>query len=657
MESVIPKYDPFNPPKDFTNWILSINKSWLDRISYQPFEDYVKQCHDWINEAVDVSSLEEGTERYMDLLKQERERFKLNSLYYLNKYNYYKEAKADGGKIKVTTCDSQNVMAFLVDAGFNLAIAKARGIRASSTFLPIVGLKAKCYKNIHIKYICSDDKKVKNLFDDKLKFSSQNDPDWMQMSILSDRIDGYHYGIKDRQGKVRGLNSKITINAPSKDAINGQNPDIVLIDEAPSIAIFDIMLKEGRPGLFTSDPITNVRSMTKQIISFGSSQSDEEGDRQVSDAFESYWKGLYDSFQKGDFYEGTIPVFFDCFSIPGMTRESYEKEMKVYSQSGKESDIIRGRKHYPTCPDDVFLRNIDTIIPYEDIQGQLDKIYMYIKSRELSLVRGYFQPIYNKEIVMPEGFPSPFAIRDVQFVPCADGYDSQATVTIFEHPKKDWIHRYYQGTDPIVGVGGHSKFSSSIFDGAEKSDSGKTISAILNCRPTNYKLAYEQAYCLHLYYSNPQKGCFIPELLEINVGNEYHSYCEAMKFGYNMLSNLDLPDYLQVGDQIIGINKKSNNKDKILNKTEELFSCYGDRIFHDSVFQQLKTYVRHKNKMGNDSFSPATKADYDDEIDSCTYAYICYLSSNYTAKNIKTEGEVKNKVRKLVFRNGYNQYV
>ena len=165
-----------------------------------------------------------------------------------------------------------------------------------------------------------------------------------------------------------------------------------------------------------------------------------------------------------------------------------------------------------------------------------------------------------------------------------------------------------------------------------------------------------QSYCLHLYYSNIAKNHFIPELLEINVGNEYHSYCEVMKFGYNMVANLDLPDYLRCGDQIVGINKRSVNKDRILNKTYEVLSSYIDRIYIDSVLQQVKTYVRHKNKIGNDSFSPATKNDFDDEIDAITYAYICYLCSSYVPKNIRMEALNPIRRRRLIVKNGILQY-
>lgn len=647
----LPEYNPLEPSEDFVRWILSINRSWRDRIIYEPFEGYVNQCNEWLAEKGRVEYYEEGTEQYNHAIKQERERFKVNSLYYMEKYNWFKYAKAEGGKLKTITCDSQKVICFLIDLGASQAIAKARGIRSTSTYLPVLGLKAKCFKNLHGKYICSDKTKSEQLFSDYIKFSAQEDPHWMQPNICGDSKTHYEYGLKMDKGEKQGLCSKISISAPSKDVINAANPDIDMIDEAPSIPIFDIMLQEARPALFVSDPVTNKRKMSKQIIAWGSSQVDES-ETQTSDAFEQWWKSLYEQWLKGNYEEGIVPLFFDCFAIPGMTESEYEREKRVAESKNKEAAIIRFRKHYPTCPEDVFLKNVDTLIPFEDIQAQLEKIYLCIKKQSIVIQRGYFEPVYDKKDPLPPEIGSPFRIINANFVPLPDGREKDATVTIFMPPEYNWMNRYFQGTDPIVGQSGHSKFASAIWD-----KKLNTLSAVVNCRYSTYKKSYEQAYLLHLYYSDINNRRHIPELIEINVGNEYNTYCEVMRTGLNMTARLELPEYLQTGDHIIGVRKTSDNKDRILNKTQELMELYGGRIYIEDFWLQAKSYVRHPNKKGyKDSFAPSDKFSFDDILDAGTYAYINSLCCSQSPRDLGEQAQSNRPKRRAVFKDGHLQY-
>lgn len=646
------KYNPTEPDENFVKWILSINKSWRDRTTFQPFEDYKNQCEDWIKENLRVHNFEPDSEEQRQAILKEGSRVKENSLYYMKKYNWYVEASANGGKLKTTTCEVQDVMCFLIDYGCSMLIAKARGIRSTSTFLPVAGMKVRRYKNMSVQYICSSETKAKKLFDEKVKFSTQSDPEWLQPRVGSETKKGIEYYKQVAKGEREGMKSKLFIDAPSKDVVNAINPNLVLIDEAPSIGMFDIMMQEARPALFTFDPDTGERRMTKQLIAWGSSQEDEEG-AQVSDEFENYWKALYANYQKGDYSDGFVPVFFDCWAIPGLTEEMYNNERTVAISKQKESALIRFRKHYPTCPDDVFLRNADTLIDFEDIQGQLERIYMLIKIHKLTLMKGYFEPIYDQNHPLPLELGSPYRIIGTNWVPVDDTELDKATVTIFAHPNYDWVNRYYQGTDPIVGTGGHSMFASAIWDNCSEKDDGKTIAAILNCRHTNYHKDYEQAYCLHLYYSNPSQNHFIPELLEINVGHTYHTYCEVMRYGYNMIANAELPDSLRCGEQIIGINKKSPNAPHILFKTKDLMFNYCGRIMIPEFWQQARTYVRDKRaNVTVDRFSPNDKTDFDDILDGGTYAYICSQCSHREPKNIRTENQASKPQKQLVYRNG-----
>lgn len=651
----LPKINPFQPPDDFVAWVKSINKSFLSMIRYAPFEEYCAQAIEWKNNRPNTKSTEK-TER-IDAIKEEVIRLRCNSLYYMEAFNYYKEMKAEGGKLKTTTCMSQKVLCFILDLGISAFITKARGIRASSTFLPVLGMKARINKNLHAKFVCSDTKKVEGLFEDKLKFSYEYDPEFMRVNVGSDRRDGMEFFYKIAKGETGGLNSKIIIHAPSKDVINGLNPDIVVIDEAASIAMFKAIMQQGRPAMFTFDPVTEERSMTKQVIAWGTSQPFDGKSQNVSEEFLHEWKRLADEWDKDIYTSGIVPIFFDWSAVPGLTQEMYEQERSIAEGTGKDIDIKAFRNNYPSCVEDILLSSVETLIPYEEIAARLDNINLLIKNRKLVLERGYFIPIYDRSQPLPPEIGSPFKIIGAEWYPTPDGA-TVATTTIFMRPDHDWIDRYYQGTDPIESQAGSSNFSSSIWDnlGGEQN---KTIAACMSFRPVDYRHAYEQAYCLHLFYSNPSQNKFIPELLEINIGMGYLQYCEIMKYGYNIISNKELPLYLQVGDHLSGISKRSNNAPKILDKTYDLMKTWGSSIFIDHFWIEAKTYIKHNNKMGYGvRFSPAdTQFNRDDRIDSCTYAYIASLCyEDVKPKNIKSDSILRKKRRIQKMVNGHLVY-
>ena len=652
------RYNPVTPDPAFVAWVISINKGWRERTNFEPFNEYVKQCDDWIKDPNKPDNYTVGTREWVNAVKIEGERVAVNSLYYMKAYNYFVDASVNGGKRKTTTCESQDVLCFLLDYGCSMLIAKARGIRSTSTFLPIAGIKSRVVKNMRIQYVCSSDSKAKKLFAEKVKMTTQNDPLWLRPSVGNDTLSSIEYYRKNKKGERSGMNTSLFINAPNKDVVNAINPDLVLVDEGPSIPIFSTMLQEARPALYTHTG--EERKQTKQFIGWGSSQVDDDDVKQISDEFEKEWKALYESFQKGVYDDGVVPIFFDCWAIPGLKQEDYDREQRIAIGKKTETALIRFRKHYPTSPEDVFLRNVDTIIPFEHIQAQLEIIYKGVKSRDLILQRGYFNPVYDKSKPLPPEIGSPYKIIGAEFMPLDDTQINLSTVVIYKHPQQNWVNRYYQGTDPIKGATGHSKFASCIWDNADIKEGGKTIAAILNCRHTNYHKDYEQAYCLHLYYSNANQNHFIPELLEINDGSEYNNYCEMMNFGYNMIANMELPDYLRTGaenNQIIGIRKTSNNAPKILRKTQDLLLNYKDRIMIDDLWIQAKTYVRHQNaKNYQDSYKPADKYCFDDVLDGATFSYVATLSREADARQINTEKDFNTGRRRKVLRDGVITY-
>ena len=655
IKSVLPSYNPFNPPENFVRWVLSITDSFRDRIRYHAFEEYKLQASEWIDENERLEGYK-NEDSQMEFAARERLKMRFNSLYYLNKYHHYKDSESLSGVYKTIASPSQEVLAFLMDIGCCQFISKARYVRSSTTLLGIAGLKIRIFNNLNCKYVIgsagNSEEKAQSLFNEKVRIPTDHDPAWMQMKPLYDTKKGFTYGRKGSDGGRKGTLSSLDIKVATLDVFNAENPDMILVDEAPTIPVFDRMMTEGRPALFKDDPVTMEKRMAKQVIAWGTSHHDKDSSVQLSEAFENEFKTLLQAYRDGIFSDGIVPLFFDMWANPGMTDDIYQREYQVAEKTGKKYVMSQFRKNYPRNIEDAFLKTYDTIIPYEDISEYHERINELIKKEQLTLERGRFRPIFNTKKPI-DNWISPYEIIGAEWIVSRPG-DTDYTATIFLHPHKGWNYRYYQGTDPIFSESGHSKGASAIWD-----ERDKTISAYVNCRPDDYRLFYEQAYCMHLYYSDLDRQFFPYELLEINIGGGYKDYCEKMRLGYNLINRLELPEYLQHGQHITGIRKTSANAGLVANATKDMLLMYGDKLFIDDLWIQLKTYIpqAYKNGLGHGRSPADPKYNFDDLIDACTFAYIASLCfEGMIPRQVKVDDMGRRRETQLVFENGFNVY-
>ena len=591
--------------KDLVAWIKSINAGFHKRTTFEPFERYKAQAKRWQKDGLFKS---ESREEIIRVAKREKQRIDYNSLYFFNRYILLKEGDSEDGFINPEAFEPQAIVCFLFDNHYNMFIAKPRQIGATSVILPIALKRTICRRGYFVKFICENLEKVTEVFTDKLKFPFFHLPPWMKPSISNDRENMLRFAYKAKKGELSGSDSKISIMSPSVTAINGGSPNLVMIDEAGNIPLLGDIMDEGRPTLFWFNPVTKKLEMKRQIVAWGTAGAQENG----GDAFENIFRALLDKFEDDDYSVGIIPLFFDTFSKEGIDEKELERQQQYYlSKKGGDhkKSLVRFRQHFPRNIDDMFVRNSDTLIPYEDIIGQIDTI-----RAKKTFTWGYFEPIFDESRKMPDNYPVPYAIIGATFVPVGEQETYTAPVCIYQHPDDAWRHRYYQGTDPIASKSGHSKMASAIWDAHEN-----TISATVNFRIEDYRQCYIQSICLGIYY-DPN----IKELLESNIGSEYYNLKESFNLHYGFVVKHELPTYLQLGGNDIGINKRAANKDKIINKAYELFSAYWDNIFIEEVFHQLRTFVKKRTTTG-ESFQPNTRLNYDDLIDAITYAYVCRL--------------------------------
>ena len=356
-------------------------------------------------------------------------------------------------------------------------------------------------------------------------------------------------------------------------------------------------------------------------------------------AFEIEMKAAEKAWKERNFKHGIIPIFFDCFSRPGVDQEFYDNEKKIYYDKGEES-AIQFHQHYPVSIDDMFLVSSQTIWPMESINKQI-KIIKNLPPLEKPKY-GFLEPLYDYGQPTNERSDVPYEISGAEFVPCEDG-DPAATTIIFRHPEEKWTNRYFQGTDPVYTETGHSLMSSAVWDSVDG-----TVSACMNYRERDYRYCYLQALLLGLYYDN--RNC--RNLVESNVGSGYNDYIDNKGFFRTLVPNNMLSKHMRiVSGQNMGINKKGNTARFILNKLQELLEVYGKDIYIEEFFIQLKTYVRKTSREGHESFKVENaKYYYDDVIDAVTYAYICAQSFAHL-NPVEPEA---NKARKVKMRYYYD---
>lgn len=634
-----PNHAPLDYDKNLIAWIDSMNKGWQNKIKFDKFELYKQQANNWLQDTDEITDYNDEEEQE-DYIIREYFRCRDNTLYFANKYGWLKEGDVEGGGIDYKAWEAQEVVYFLADCGYNLIIGKARQIGFTSSLGLLADKRINFNKSYYVKFVTHTKDKGEEIFRDKIQWSFGRIPDWLRNDVynFSHNMLSLKKKGKDK-GETSGANSMVEVVTPAVDAINGGQPNLVLIDEIGLIPVFTRMMKEGRPALFYYNPNNGKMEMKRQLLAWGTGGEMDGGGA----VFEAEFKAAYKAWFDRKFNYGVIPLFFDCFARQGMTKKIYEEEKEYYySVTGAEAEVskVQFHQHYPLTLDDMFLRKSTTIVPINKINEYL----LGIQTLKEKPQYGYFEPIYDhtqpttdKEI--------PFKIKDVEFIPTTGMDDPRTTAVIYRHPDKNWEYRYYQGTDPINSETGKSKMSTAIWDALVNE-----VSCVVNWRVREFKLCYLQCMLMGMYYDCGHGT--LKELVESNIGDMYVDVLERFDFGRRVAGNNDLPLHMQTPtSKWWGISNRTNTAGKITNKIIELIHTFAPNIKIMWFWLQCKTFVekplKGQNLVRQSRYQAADlKYDYDDVIFSIVFAYICSEAfSRFEPREIKAGGGKKKEVR------------
>jgi hypothetical protein len=623
--------------QDFIDFINSINQlGFSNKVRYKKFSLYCQQAYTWLQDKKSHADFLDDDE-LIDYEDEEIRRCNENSLYLLNKYVYYKEGNVEEGKVKYIAAPAHEVLCYMNDCGYSLGLAKGRQMAATTTIMSL-NMKDVIFKKNHfMKFVTEDDVKAKEIFEDKLKFAFSEMPWWLKPNVLNERDNLFATGTKPEKGTKEGAGARILVVVPKRTAIAGGAPQKVMIDEAGNIGILGGMLNNIRPTMLFADPTTR-KIIVKRILWFwGTGGEMEKGGK----SFEVELLSLFKQWNEGNYGSGIIPLFFDWTCRPYATQADYDRE-KLIAYSKLEQDEIEGQKAvtefhqtWPNSLSDVFMGSSKTLVSSEYIEKAIQRIQKAKREHNYQLHQsGYFEPIFDINKPSQEGAHQPFKIIGANFIPTSD-IDSRASTVIFMQPDKTWQNRYFKGTDPIDTDTGLSNFASTVWD-----KWFKTPVAIMNWRTRDYRDAFLQSLLLNLYYDTSKEQEGIWELVESNRGTSYTQYVETNGYGKKFVLNYQLPHAIQNRTTInegVGIDNKGVRNTMIINHLHNLLSSYGDKIYLDIIFEQLKTFVCNVSDKGKEMWGPMNKKYFkDDTLFSTVFSYICAELCFYDLEPINT---------------------
>lgn len=610
--------DKFKPEKEFVEWINSMYLGFSNAIPYTKFNLYYQQACDWLSEEKIFTDCKTKEEKN-DWLKEERRRFKENSTYFVMKYGKMKEAAIAVGyrEFKESIYSCQIAINYLIDCGFSAIIAKGRQLGITSDIGAVAACKTIYNASFFVKYVCESDDKVKDIFEDKIKYPVSQLPFYVSSESSGDYQKGLKFGKKStekgRDKKIR----KILVETPSNTSVNGGSPDIFLVDEAGATPNVIEMVNEARPTLFWVNPNTGKYEIQRQIVMWGT------GGEMKSDNFKIFYTAAWDAWKRGDYNWGFVPVFLDCWSREGFTQKEYESQKEYYYNLGKKNQF---HSHFPVTVEDVFSANGDeTMMSIENINYSVQRINATPATK--LPIKGKFEPIYDTN--QPMGLDSryPYKITGAEWVP-GDQNDDNSPIQLFRHPVLGWKYRYYQGTDPINHETGRSMFASSIWDEEEG-----TIACLINFRVPDYNECYLQAYLMQLYYG----GVDVPHLIENNIGAVFIEFMEKTQLANTLIHNSQLNPRYHTHGVRVGISCKTHTKAKIIESMQELVDTYSQNIYYHVYFQQLRTFIKKATKEGRSKWQAMDLNRFkDDVLFAVTYSKMAadvYATLNKTPKS------------------------
>lgn len=608
--------------QEFINWIDSINSGFSRRSTYKKFQLYVQQSNQWLEEKSDDSDYS-NSQDLKEYRLRELSRCYENTLYFLNKYVYYKKGGIKNKKtdIKYSAYPVHEIMCYLNDAGYSVIIAKARQIAATTTLLACDLKDAVFRRNYFMKFITENQTKAEEFFEDKLKYPFSMLPWWMRPNVLNERDNMFKLGHKEEKGDRKGVNSSILVVPPTRTAVAGGSPNKTKIDEGGNIGILGEILSNLRPTMLKFDEETKTLEMEGQVWVWGTGGEMEKGGK----AFETEFMSIMKNWEEGNYQDCIIPLFFDWTARPGATQQIYDDQKFIaYSKVGPDAKKSRIEFHqsWPNNLGDVFKTSGKTLVDDEYIDASIKRIDELNAKHGRIYKYGWFEPEYDLSKPTDEGSDVPYKIIGANFVPSEGPNDPRNSVTIFMDPVPNWKNRYYLGTDPISSDTGVSNMATAVWD-----KHFKTISAMLDFRVKDVRQIFLQCLLLGIYYNTDKTKKTAMELLESNIGQAYTQYRINKGFAEEMVVNHELPDFLQNHSALnegIGIDNKGQRNVVLVNRLQELIMAYGDRIHLKSFWTQTKTFVYTVSATGKNMWGPQNKKYFtDDELWAALYAYIC----------------------------------
>lgn len=638
-----------NYTDEFYNFISAINKSYAKQPYFHKFELYKQQAYNWLKESKPIPT---SRQERLDYIALERQKSLVNSLYGINKYHSINTMDLDnrGNKFKTAfrAYPAQEYMSYLFDLYLSIILGKPRQIGATTFMGALAAQRAMFSKNFLFKFTAENLTKAQQIFFEKIRPFIDNHP--FKPSTLHDQ-DGskYIFGKKNEgKGNITAF-SQIYIEAPYDTIIASGSPDLVIIDEIGNVNNLSAMMEDGRPTMFSYNPITQKLDVTRQFIGLGTG-----GD--IKNPFKDEWKVLKEAWNDKQYDKIIIPVFLDAFSKPGFTMKMYHKEKAYYYGKNKEESKIKFHQTFPLDEADMFLSSGETIVPKEDILYHINRIKFTndVHGKKTYAKYGYFEPIYNESIKYGADSDVPYAIIGAKFIPTAPD-DPRVTSCMIKEPEKGFINRYYQGSDPIFSTTGHSKCASAIYDCF---DPDNRIACIVNFRTSpkeDVRYNYLQPLLMGLYYS-PR----IRNLIEINVGGGMVQYYRDRGFGHCLVYKAKIPKMFHSGGNDIGIRKDSNNAKFMAGKLLELIELHGENINVEEFWHQLKTYVKFDYRPSASNTMATYSAykvenpryDFDDVIDAILYSSICFNSYEYLECKLEGTTELNKRGNMIYIRDG-----
>lgn len=654
--------DPEDNPPEFRDFLNSHIPRFDDLIPYKKFWLYLEQARRWLQDKRDLGDVYlEDPYSIPDWKQRELGRIADNKLYGLNKYVTIREDGFAGGRRKYEASTPQALLAFLFDLGKCFDLVKGRQAAITSTMLAMAALEAvvrAAFSGLFMVH--KKDGTGKALFRDKFQSTFQHLPQWMIGAVDVSKGFSAESAIMDfdpgdtKATKGRDISEMRLLSAEDSMTANGRTPTRSFFDEAQNIPTYQTVKAEIDPTMYQYNIATGKYKMVRSAYGWGTGSSNNTG----NGAFENDFKGLLEAFQGGEDTGGWVPVFMNWTCRPGMTREFYDKQKQKYlrGQTEETKGLTATERlglfcaHYPSKPDDAFMTSHKTLVPMEMIIKQQNRIINLCHKKGMAPTFGKFVPVFNESIKIPDGGMYPHPVVDVRWVELpAD--EAEAPIRMFIPPERNWINRYFQGTDPIQNDGGFSRFSSAIWDAAGRVEGTgddmitiPTVACMLNARSQFPADLFEQNVLMGMYYRNHgQRAC--KELVEINVGHRYTDFKRGPVFNLfeALLLRTQLPPKYRGGTHIVGADLKGgkgSRKEALYGDLTDLLRSNWQNIWYYDFWSQVRHISVESRPDGSVIWGTQNKNVYnDDMVYAVAYAELCCRSLGEQPKYISAEAK------------------